>query len=192
MFLSGYVVSTFLMEVLTIASKEKDLYINDQIRCGQMLVIGPNGEQLGVKNKADALTLAEYAGFDLVLINEKGNPPVCKLMDYKKFKYEKKKKQKENDKKQRETNSELKEFRLSVTIDKHDFDTKANNAKKHLEKNNKIKASIRFKGRQLAHIELGEEVLKRFAESLSDISDIEVQPKFEFKSIYMILAPKKK
>ena len=174
------------MEVLTITSKEKDLYINDQIRCGQMLVIGPNGEQLGVKNKADALTLAEYAGFDLVLINENGNPPVCKLMDYKKFKYEKKKKQKENDKKQRETNSELKEFRLSVTIDKHDFDTKANNAKKHLEKNNKVKASIRFKGRQLAHTELGEEVLRRFADSLSDVSDIEQQPKFEFKTIYMI------
>lgn len=192
MFLSGYFVSTFLMEVLTIASNEKDLYINDNIRHGQMLVIGPNGEQLGVKNKADALTLAEYAGFDLVLINGKANPPVCKLMDYKKYKYEKKKKQKENDKKQRETNSELKEFRLSVTIDKHDFDTKANNARKHLEKNNKIKASIRFKGRQLAHTELGEEVLRKFAESLSDISDIEKQPKFEFKSIYMILAPKKK
>ncbi len=192
MFLSGYFVSTFLLEVLTIAIKERDLYTNDQIRCAQVLVIGPNGEQLGVKKKADALTLAEYSGFDLVLINETSNPPVCKLMDYKKFKYEKKKKQKENDKKQRETSSEMKEYRLSVTIDKHDFDTKANNAKKQLEKNNKIKASIRFKGRQLAHTELGEEVLRRFADALSDISEIEQQPKFEFKSIYMILAPKKK
>ena len=187
---SGYIVSTFLMEVLTIA-KEKDLLINNEIRCGSMLVIGPKGEQLGVKSRSDALTLADYAGFDLVLINENANPPVCKLMDYKKYKYEKKKKQKENDKKQRESSFEVKEYRLSVTIDKHDFDTKMNNAKKHLEKGNKIKASIRFKGRQLAHTELGEEVLRRFADALSEVSEIEQQPKFEFKSIYMVLAPKK-
>lgn len=190
-FNSGYIVSTFLMEVLTIA-KEKDLLINNEIRCGSMLVIGPKGEQLGVKSRSDALTLADYAGFDLVLINENANPPVCKLMDYKKYKYEKKKKQKENDKKQRESSFEVKEYRLSVTIDKHDFDTKMNNAKKHLEKGNKIKASIRFKGRQLAHTELGEEVLRRFADALSEVSEIEQQPKFEFKSIYMVLAPKNK
>ena len=189
-FNSGYIVSTFLMEVLTIA-KEKDLLINNEIRCGSMLVIGPKGEQLGVKSRSDALTLADYAGFDLVLINENANPPVCKLMDYKKYKYEKKKKQKENDKKQRESSFEVKEYRLSVTIDKHDFDTKMNNAKKHLEKGNKIKASIRFKGRQLAHTELGEEVLRRFADALSEVSEIEQQPKFEFKSIYMVFAPKK-
>ena len=128
---------------------------------------------------------------DLVLINETSNPPVCKLMDYKKYKYEKKKKQKENDKKQRETSFEVKEFRLSVTIDKHDFETKMNNAKKHLEKGNKVKASIRFKGRQLAHTELGEDVLNRFAEGLSDVAEVESKPKFEFKSIYMVLAPKK-
>ena len=189
-FNSGYIVSTFLMEVLTIA-KGKDLLINNEIRCGSMLVIGPKGEQLGVKSRSDALTLADYAGFDLVLINENANPPVCKLMDYKKYKYEKKKKQKENDKKQRESSFEVKEYRLSVTIDKHDFDTKMNNAKKHLEKGNKIKASIRFKGRQLAHTELGEEVLRRFADALSEVSEIEQQHKFEFKSIYMVLAPKK-
>lgn len=189
-FNSGYIVSTFLMEVLTIA-KGKELLINNEIRCGSMLVIGPKGEQLGVKSRSDALTLADYAGFDLVLINENANPPVCKLMDYKKYKYEKKKKQKENDKKQRESSFEVKEYRLSVTIDKHDFDTKMNNAKKHLEKGNKIKASIRFKGRQLAHTELGEEVLRRFADALSEVSEIEQQPKFEFKSIYMVLAPKK-
>lgn len=190
-FYSGYIVSTFLMEVLTIASKEKDLPINGEIRCSQMLVIGPKGEQLGVKSKNDALTLADYSGFDLVLINASANPPVAKLMDYKKYKYEKKKKQKENDKKQRESSFEVKEFRLSVTIDKHDFDTKVNNALKHLQKGNKVKASIRFKGRQLAHTELGEEVLERFANALSEVSEIESKPKFEFKSIYMVLAPKK-
>lgn len=189
--MSGYIVSAFLMEVLTIASKEKDLPINGEIRCSQMLVIGPKGEQLGVKSKNDALTLADYSGFDLVLINASANTPVAKLMDYKKYKYEKKKKQKENDKKQRETSFEVKEFRLSVTIDKHDFDTKVNNALKHLQKGNKVKASIRFKGRQLAHTELGEEVLNKFADALSEVSEIESKPKFEFKSIYMVLAPKK-
>ena len=178
------------MEVLTIA-KTKEMPINGEIRCNQMLVIGPNGEQMGVKSRSDALTLADYAGFDLVLINENGNPPVAKLMDYKKYKYEKKKKQKENDKKQRETSFEVKEFRLSVTIDKHDFETKMNNARKHLQKGNKVKASIRFKGRQLAHTELGEDVLNRFAEGLSDVSEIESKPKFEFKSMFMVLAPKK-
>lgn len=183
---------TFLLEVLIIAIREKDAFINERIRARQVLVIGPKGEQLGVKSKEDALTLAEYSGFDLVLINEVSNPPVCKLMDYKKFKYEKTKKQKENDKKQRETNLDLKEFRLSVTIDKHDFDTKMRNAAKYLEKGNKVKASIRFKGRQLAHTELGEVVLRRFAEGLSEISEIELQPKFEFKTIMIILTPKKK
>lgn len=199
MYIYAFVVDTFcihflinkISEVFTIASKEKDLQINDEIRAGQMLVIGPKGEQLGVKTKTDALTLADYAGFDLVLINESSNPPVAKLMDYKKYKYEKKKKQKENDKKQKESSFEIKEYRLSVTIDKHDFETKMNNARKQLEKGNKIKASIRFKGRQLAHTELGEEVLKRFAEGLSDISVIETQPKFEFKTIFMVLTPKK-
>lgn len=156
-----------------------------------MLVIGPKGEQLGVKTKSDALTLADYAGFDLVLINDSANPPVCKLMDYKKYKYEKKKKQKENDKKQRETSFEIKEYRLSVTIDKHDFETKLRNAEKQLQKGNKVKATVRFKGRQLAHTELGEEVLNRFKDGLNEVSVVEMPPKFEFKAMYMILAPKK-
>ena len=98
--------------MFVIANKEKDLFINEQIRAKEVMVIGPNGEQLGIKNIKDALTLATYAGFDLVLINQNGNPPVCKIMDYNKFKYENKKKQKENMKKQRETNLELKEYRL--------------------------------------------------------------------------------
>lgn len=187
-----FVYSLFYWRCFNIAKKEQDLLINDQIKAKQILVIGPKGEQLGVKSREDALVLADYSGFDLVLINENSNPPVCKLMDYKKFKYEKKKKQKENDKKQRETNLETKEFRLSVTIDTHDFDTKVRNAAKYLEKGNKVKATIRFKGRQLAHTELGEEVLLRFAEKLSNVSDIEQRPKFEFKSMMILLSPKKK
>jgi translation initiation factor IF-3 len=178
--------------VLFIAGKERDLPINEQIRHNQMLVIGPNGEQLGVKTKADALTLASYAGFDLVLINGNANPPVCKILDYNKFKYEKKKKAKESLKKQRESSTELKEFRLSVNIDKHDFDTKVKNVTKYLEKGHRIKVTVRFRGRELAHTELGKEVLVKFAEVLTDKSEIEQQPKMEGRSMYIMLVPKKK
>ena len=160
------------MEVFEIANN-KDNLINEQIRCKEMMVIGPNGEQLGLKSKRDALTLAGAAGFDLVLMNENSNPAVCKIMDYNRFKYEKKKKAKEAMKKQSEATVNIKEFRLSVTIDKHDFDTRVNNARKALIKGDKVKASIRFKGRQIAHPELAREVLARFEETLSDVSEAE-------------------
>ena len=181
---------SFFLEVFNIA-KSFENPINEQIRYREMMVIGPNGEQLGLKTKQDALTLAGYAGFDLVLMSESSNPPVCKIMDYNKFKYEKKKKLKESQKKQRETLVETKEFRLSVTIDTHDFNVRVNNAKKHLEKGNKIKASIRFKGIQLAHPELGKEVLLKFADNLSNVAEIELQPKLEGRSMTMGLTPKK-
>ena len=112
-------------------------------------------------------------------------------MDYNKFKYEKKKKTKEALKKQREATVDIKEFRLSVMIDKHDFDTRVNNAKKALIKGDKVKATVRFKGRQIAHPELAGDVLKRFEESLSDIADVEIMPKIEGRSMFMQLTPKK-
>ena len=180
-----------ILEVFVIANKEKDLFINEQIRAKEVMVIGPNGEQLGIKSIKDAITLSTYAGFDLVMINPNGNPPVCKVMDYNKFKYEKKKKSKEAQKKQRETMVETKEFRLSVNIDIHDFDTRVNNARKAFEKGNKVKASIRFKGRQIAHPELAQDVLDRFYEKVSDIADIETKPKIEGRTMYMMLTPKK-
>lgn len=180
----------YLMEVLFIANVRENP-INEQIRCREMMVIGPNGEQLGIKSKQDALTLAGYAGFDLVLMSEGANLPVCKIMDYNKFKYEKKKKIKETQKKQRETMVDTKEFRLSVTIDKHDFDTRVKNARKNLEKGSKVKASIRFKGRQIAHPELAKEVLDKFALALEDIAEVEIVPKIEGRSMFMQLTPKK-
>ena len=179
------------MEVLFIASKERDLFINEQIRAKEVMVIGPNGEQLGVKPIKDALTLASYAGFDLVLINMNATPQVCKIMDYNKYKYESKKKQKENMKKQREANLDVKEYRLSVTIDVHDFNTRVNNASKYLEKGHKIKVSIRFKGREMAHPELGKDVLLRFADAVKEIADVEQQPKIEGRFMNMLLMPKK-
>ena len=181
---------SFFMEVLFI-TKERENPINEQIRVNEMMVIGPNGEQLGVKSKQDALTLAKYAGFDLVLMSDSGNMPVCKIMDYNRFKYEKKKKAKDALKKQREAIVEVKEFRLSITIDVHDFNTRVKNARKNLEKGAKIKASIRFKGRQISHPELAKDVLIRFSDELSDIADIEVMPKLEGRSMYMQLTPKK-
>lgn len=179
------------MEVFYIANNKNGLLINEQIKASNVLVIGPNGEQVGVKPIKDALTLASYAGLDLVLMNQNGNPPVCKVMDYNKYRYEKQKKEKEATKKQRAASSQLKEFRLSPVIDVGDFETKLRNVSKYLEKGDKIKLSIRFKGRQMAHTELGKEVLDKFAAKLEDISIIEQAAKLDGRTMIMLLAPKK-
>ena len=167
------------------------MLINEQIKVREVLVIGANGEQVGVKPIQDALTLAKYAGFDLVLMSDSADPPVCKIMDYNRLRYEKKKKAKDAMKKQREAIVETKEYRLSITIDIHDFNTRVKNARKNLEKGAKIKASIKFKGRQISHPELAKEVLIRFSEELSDIADVELAPKLDGRSMYMQLTPKK-
>lgn len=174
-----------------IANVKGELLRNEQIRVSEVLVIGPNGEQVGVKPIKDALTLANYANLDLVLISPNGNPPVAKVMDYNKFKYEKQKKEKEALKKQRANAQELKEFRLSPVIDVGDFETKIRNVTKYLEKGDKIKLSIRFKGRQMAHTELGREVLEKFAARLEDISTVEQAAKLDGRSMTMLLSPKK-
>lgn len=165
---------------------------NEKIKAKEVLVIGPSGEQLGVKSIEDALTLANAAGFDLVQMGGKPEQPVCKLMDYNKYKYEKNKKAKEASKKQRSNNAELKEFRFSVNIDVHDFNTKVNQAIKYLEKGHKIKATVRFRGREMAHTELGEVVLNRVAESIKEYGAIEKKPTMESRSMYMMVAPVKK
>ena len=154
------------------------------------MVIGPNGEKLGMKNLNDALTLASYAGLDLVLMSGSATPAVAKVMDYNKYRYEKQKKLKEQQR-QRETSKEVKEYRLSVTIDVGDFETRRRNAESYLIKGHKIKAFIRFKGRQIAHPELGIDVLMRFAEALSAVADIETKPTIDGRQVYMMLSPKK-
>lgn len=153
------------------------------------MVIGPNGEHLGVKSLKDALTLANYAGLDLALMGGNANPPVGKIMDYNKYRYEKNKKLKEAQKRQRENNKDVKEYQLSVTIDVHDFNTRVRNASDYLKKGHKIKASIRFKGRQMAHPELGKEVLLRYAEELKELAIIEQEPILEGRNMHMLLAP---
>ena len=179
------------MEVFYIASSKNQMLINEQIRAREVLVIGPNGEQVGVKTVSDALTLAQYAGLDLCLINPNGNPPVCKVMDYNKYRYEKRKKEKEALKRQKANMSELKEYRLSPVIDVGDFETKLRNATKYLEKGDRIKLSVRFKGRQMAHTELGREVLEQFASRVTEIADIEQKPKLDGRTMTMLLVPKK-
>ena len=179
------------MEVLAIAKQSNDVLINEQINIPEVMVIGPNGEKMGIKKIDDALTLSKYAGLDLVLLNSDPKNPVCKIIDYNKYRYEKQKQVKEAKKKQREQNLEMKEYRLSVTIDVGDFETTARNAKQYLEKGHKIKVAVRFKGRQLAHPELGRDVIMRFAERLSDVSEIEVMPKMEGRSMQLFLTPKK-
>ena len=186
-----YICFSYFMEVLGIAKDKDNMLINDQIKVPQVLVIGPNGEQVGVKPIGDALTLASYAALDLVLISPNAKPPVCKVMDYNKFRYEKQKKQKEALKKQRANMSELKEYRLSPVIDVGDFETKLRNATKYLEKGDRIKLTIRFKGRQMAHTELGADVLNRFAERVKDYADIEQKPKLDGRTMTMLLIPKK-
>lgn len=177
------------MEVFNIAKAKDALLINNEIKAKEVLVIGPHGEQVGVKSLDDALTLASYASLDLVLISPNANPPVAKIMDYNKFRYEKKKKQKEALKKQKASHSELKEFRLSPTIDVGDFETKLKNATKYAMKGDRIKLSIRFKGRQMAHIELGRDVLLKFAKRLEEYTEIGDAPKLEGRQMSMLLVP---
>lgn len=179
------------MEVFLIANNKNALLINEQIKASNVLVIGPNGEQVGVKPIQDALTLANYAGLDLVMLSPDANPPVCKVMDYNKYRYEKQKKEKEALKKQKANNSQVKEFRLSPVIDVGDFETKLRNVIKYLEKGDKIKLSIRFKGRQMAHTELGKDVLEKFASRLTDYATIEQAAKLDGRSMIMLLAPTK-
>ena len=146
---------------------------------------------MGVKKLNDALTIANYAGLDLVLMNSTPDHAVGKIMDYNRYRYERQKKQKEALKKQRENNKEIKEYQLSVTIDVHDFETRRKNAQTYLEKGHKIKASLRFKGRQMAHTELGRDVLLKFADGLKEVADIENEPELVGRNMTMILAPKK-
>jgi len=165
--------------------------INENIKVAELMVIGPNGEQMGIKKLEDALTLANYAGLDLVLMSGNATPAVGKIMDYNKYRYEKQRKIKEQQKRQRENTKELKEFRLTVKIDVGDFETRKKNAHEYLVKGHKVKGSIKFKGREMAHTEIGADVLNKFAEALSDVSVVEQKPSLEGRNMSIILTPKK-
>jgi len=152
------------------------------------MVIGPNGEQLGIKNIKDALTLATYAGFDLVLISPNANPQVCKIMDYGKFCFDRKKKEKEAKKKQRTI--EIKEIKLSVRIDVGDLNTKCNRTREFISAGNKVKVSVKFRGRELQHTELGFDVLSKFYKLCKDFAEQDGRPALEGKQVSVILVKK--
>ena len=179
----------FLMIILWRCKVISDLMINEQIRDREVRVIGEDGEQLGIMSSREAMRLAEEAGVDLVKIAPTAKPPVCKLVDYGKFKYEQTRKEKEAKKKQKVI--DVKEIRLSPNIDTNDLNTKVNAARKFLTKGDKVKVTLRFRGREMAHMQNSKHILIDFGESLSDIAVVEKEPKVEGRSMTMFLAEKR-
>lgn len=163
--------------------------INEQIRDREVRVIGEDGEQLGVMSSKEAMRLAEEAGVDLVKIAPTAKPPVCKIVDYGKFKYEQTRKEKEARKKQKVI--DVKEIRLSPNIDTNDLNTKINAARKFLSKGDKVKVTLRFRGREMAHMQNSKHILVGFGESLSDIAVVEKEPRVEGRSMTMFFAEKR-
>ena len=163
--------------------------INEQIRDREVRLIGQNGEQLGIMSAREAMKIAMEAELDLVKIAPTAKPPVCKIIDYGKYKYEQTRKEKEAKKKQRTV--EIKEVRLSPNIDTNDLNTKVNNAKKFISKGNKVKVTLRFRGREMAHVQQSRHILDDFAEMLSDIAVVEKAPKLEGRNMSMVLTEKR-
>jgi len=166
-----------------------DLMINEQIRDKEVRVIGEDGEQLGIMSSRDAQKLADEAGLDLVKIAPTAKPPVCKIVDYGKYRYEQARREKEAKKKQKTI--EIKEIRLSPNIDTNDLNTKVNAAKKFITKGDKVKVTLRFRGREMAHMASSKHILDDFAEALAEIAVVEKPAKVEGRSMTMILAEKR-
>ena len=168
-------------------SNNKELRTNNHIRVREVLLIDENGDKIGVVTIQEALKRANEADLDLVEISPSATPPVCKILDYGKYKFELTRKAKESKKNQQIV--KLKEIRLQPIIDKHDYDFKLAHAKEFLEDLNKVKITIRFRGRQMAHINIGEEVLNRFIEDLKDYGIVDKRPTLEGKSMNIIFSP---
>ena len=166
-----------------------ELMINEQIRDREIRLIGEDGEQLGIMSARDAMKLAREANLDLVKIAPTAKPPVCKIIDYGKYRYEQARKEKEARKKQKSI--EVKEVRLSPNIDTNDLNTKVNQARKFVSSGNKVKVAVRFRGRELAHTAVGKTILEDFAQKLSDIAVIDKPAKLEGKSMVMFLVEKR-
>lgn len=166
-----------------------ELQINEQIRDREVRVIGTEGEQLGIMTVQEAMALAEEAGVDLVKIAPTAKPPVCRIVDYGKFKYEQTRREKDAKKKQKTI--EIKEIRLSPNIDTNDLNTKVNAAKKFLSRGDKVKITLRFRGREMAHMAQSKHILDDFAEALADVATVEKAPKVEGRSMTMFLTEKK-
>ena len=163
--------------------------INEQIRDREIRLIGEDGEQLGIMSAREAMKIAQEAELDLVKIAPAAKPPVCKIIDYGKYKYEQARKEKESKKKQKTV--EVKEVRLSPNIDTNDLNTKINNAKKFISKGNKVKVTLRFRGREMAHVQQSKHILDDFAETLADVAVVEKPAKMEGRAMSMVLAEKR-
>ena len=163
--------------------------INGQIKDKEVRVIGQNGEQIGIMSPKEAMKLAQEAELDLVKIAPKAQPPVCKIVDYGKYRYELARKEKDAKKKQKTV--EVKEVRLSPNIDTNDLNTKVNSAKKFISKGNKVKVTLRFRGREMAHMQQSKHILDDFAELLADVASVEKAPKLEGRSMSMVLTEKR-
>lgn len=169
-------------------SNNRELLINEQIRDKEIRVVDADGSQLGIMPTREAMNIANSKNLDLVNIAPQAKPPVCRIMDYGKYRYEQAKREKEARKNQKTI--EIKEVRMSLNIDTHDFDTKVNAAKKFLSAGNKVKVSVRYRGRELAHPELGKGLLERFKNDCSEVGVVEKQPKMEGRSLTMFIASK--
>ena len=176
----------FVLEVLTIAKLDHQL--NEEIRDKEIRLIGADGAQLGIVSAAQANAMAEEQGMDLVKISPNAVPPVCKIMDYSKFCFDQKKREKEAKKNQRVV--EIKEIRMSPSIDTNDLNTKVKAAQKFLADGNRVKVSVRFRGREMAHTNLGEKLLLDFVAECADIATMEKNPKLEGRFMSIFLAPK--
>lgn len=166
----------------------RDWRINDEIRAREIRLIDENGEQAGIVNVRDALMMATERGLDLVEIAPGAKPPVCRLMDYGKFRYEQSKRDKEARKKQKVIT--VKELKMRPRIDDHDFNVKNKNARKFLQEGDKVKVTIMFKGREMSHADIGMQLCHQFAEELKDIALVEKEPKVEGRNMTMILVPR--
>ena len=166
-----------------------DLMINERIRDKEVRLVGSDGEQLGIVSGKEALRMAREADLDLVKIAPTAKPPVCKIIDYSKYRYEQARREKEAKKKQK--TMEVKEVRMSPNIDKNDLNTKANQARKFIEKGNKVKVSLRFRGREMSHINYSKQILDQFFEKLEDIAVIDKPPKMEGRTMVMFLSKQK-
>lgn len=165
------------------------MIINEKIRARELRLIGKDGEQIGVVSREEAFRMAEQAELDLVLVSPNAKPPVARIVDYGKLRYEQQKREKEQRKNQKTVN--VKEIRLSPTIDDHDFNTKLRQARGFIEDEDKVKVSIRFRGRAITHKDIGREVLNRFAEGMKDVADLQSNAKMEGRSMFMMMQPKK-
>ena len=163
--------------------------INEEIKAKEVRVVGVDGEAIGIMSSDDALRLAYDKGYDLVLMAPQAQPPVCRIMDYGKYRFEREKKEKEAKKKQQVI--ELKEIQLSCRIDTHDFETKARHAQKFLESGNKVRVTMRFKGREMSHMAIGQEIMKKFEESCSQFGSVDKAPVLDGRILSMVVSPLK-